>query len=467
MKPQRFLSREETQAWEPDRTFPERGRFRERLVGRLKEAGLWTDFQVAGRRWAMGCVAVEITQRCNLDCTLCYLSEHAEAVRDVPLGEIFRRIEAIRRHYGPFTDVQVTGGDPTLRKRGELVQIVRRIHDLGMRPSLFTNGIRATRELLTELTRNGLVDVAFHVDMTQERKGFGSEAELNRVRLEYIERARGLPLSIIFNTTVFADNFAEIPDIVAFFRAHADVVDMCSFQLQAETGRGVLRKRGEVITRDSVAAQISRGAGRRVNFGVPTVGHPECNQYAICLEAGGNLYNLFEESGFFAAVFARTAGMMLDRRNKWRALGALLRALLANPALWPGGLSWLARKSREMGSDVLRARGRVNKLSFFIHNFMDADQLDRERCRTCVFMVAGADGPISMCVFNARRDAEILRPLPQVTGNGLWYPLTEPVVAPSPVGNPPPLPIAAHRPPKWLRGRTRKMALENQKRVGL
>ena len=70
MNPPHFLSREETQAWEPDRTFPEHGRFQERLVGRLREAGLWTDFQVAGRRWAMGCVAVEITQRCNLDLTL-------------------------------------------------------------------------------------------------------------------------------------------------------------------------------------------------------------------------------------------------------------------------------------------------------------------------------------------------------------------------------------------------------------
>ena len=467
MKATQYLRREEIQAWEPDRTFPETGRFQERLTHRLKEVGLWTDFQVAGRHWAMGCVALEITQRCNLDCTLCYLSEHAEAVRDVPLEEIFRRIEAIRRHYGPSTNVQVTGGDPTLRNRGELLQIVRRIRDLDMRPALFTNGIRATRELLTDLARNGLADVAFHVDLTQERKGFDSEVELNRVRLEYLERARGLRMSVIFNTTIFADNFAEIPAIVRFFRAHADVVDMASFQLQAETGRGVLRKPPGFITPDSVAAQISRGAGRKVNFGVPAIGHPECNQYAFCLEAGGNLYNLFEESDFFAAALAQTAGVTLDRQNKKKAMGAVLRSLLANPMLWPGGLMWLAGKSREMGIDVLRARGRVNKLSFFIHNFMDADRLDRDRCRACVFMVAGADGPISMCVFNARRDAEILRPLPQVTGNGLWHPLPEPLPASSPMGVPPRPPLSAQHPLRSLKGRTRKLVLENEKPFGL
>ena len=36
--------------------------------------------QQMGGRWSIGCVALEITQRCNLDCTLCYLSEHSEMV---------------------------------------------------------------------------------------------------------------------------------------------------------------------------------------------------------------------------------------------------------------------------------------------------------------------------------------------------------------------------------------------------
>ena len=36
--------------------------------------------QVLGRRNSIGCVALEITQRCNLDCTLCYLSESSEKV---------------------------------------------------------------------------------------------------------------------------------------------------------------------------------------------------------------------------------------------------------------------------------------------------------------------------------------------------------------------------------------------------
>ncbi len=57
---------------------------------------LFRQNQVLGRRNAIGCVALEITQRCNLDCTLCYLSENSERVKDVPLAEVFRRIDSTR-----------------------------------------------------------------------------------------------------------------------------------------------------------------------------------------------------------------------------------------------------------------------------------------------------------------------------------------------------------------------------------
>src|SRR5216683_3251974 len=197
---------------------------------RVVAAGQWTANQLMGRRWPIGCVALEITQRCNLDCTACYLSEHSEAVKDVPIEEVFRRIDMIFAHYGLHTDVQVTGGDPTLRKRDELVAIVRRIRDRGMRPTLFTNGIRAKRDLLQELVAAGLVDVAFHVDMTQQRNGYGDEIALNALRQEYIDRTRGLGLPVMFNTTVIDGNFEQIPEIVAFFVRNSDAVRLASFQ---------------------------------------------------------------------------------------------------------------------------------------------------------------------------------------------------------------------------------------------
>ena len=55
---------------------------------RMAATGQWTGSQFMGRRWPIGCVALEITQRCNLDCTACYLSENSESVKDLPLDEV-------------------------------------------------------------------------------------------------------------------------------------------------------------------------------------------------------------------------------------------------------------------------------------------------------------------------------------------------------------------------------------------
>ena len=425
------LTAEEIAAWQPQRhpagAAP--------LIQGLSEAGQWTPQQLAGRRWPVGCVAMEITQRCNLDCTLCYLSEKSEAVRDLPLAEVFRRIDMIHSLYGQETDVQVSGGDPTLRRKDELVAIVRRIRELGMRPSLFTNGIKATRALLTELADNGLIDVAFHVDMTQNRRGYRSEAELNKIRLEYIERARGLPLSVFFNTTVFAGNFQDIPGIVRFFRAHADIVRLVSFQLQADTGRGVLRHRPTLISSESVVQQINRGAGRALNFETALVGHPKCNRYAMAVEVNGRLYDAFDDPAFVNGVFQRLSGVTFDRQNRARALGALIGAAFRNPGYWWPILRYVRRKLWEMRSDLVKSRGRANKLSFFVHNFMDAEHLDRDRCKSCIFMVATREGAISMCVHNAKRDTFILEPvpLPGAKGTRVWQPTTGTIVKPADV----------------------------------
>ena len=82
---------------------------------------------------------------------------------------------------------------------------------------------------------------------------------------------------MFFNTTVHAGNFADVPMLTAFFTAHADVVRFGSFQLQADTGRGVLGARGR-HPHDSVAEHLQRGAGIPLRFNVPMAGHGDCNR---------------------------------------------------------------------------------------------------------------------------------------------------------------------------------------------
>ena len=417
---------------------------------RMQRSGQWQPHQMAGRRWPMACVSLEITQRCNLDCTLCYLSDSSEAVRDFPLEEIYRRIDMIVQHYGAGTDVQVSGGEPTLRRREELVAIVRRLSERGLRASLLTNGIKATRELLIELTAAGLQDVAFHVDTTQERAGFATETALNTLRREYIDRARDLPISVFFNTTVHAGNFADVPMLAAFFVAQADVVRFASFQLQAETGRGVLGARADVISNDSVAQRLQAGAGVSLLFNVLAAGHHECNRSAVLLVANGRAHDAFADAPFVQRFMRETAHLRIDRGTPWRACKSLLAAALAHPRLSVAALRWVAALAWRLRADLLAARGRVHKLTFFTHNFMDACALDADRVDACVFMAMTQDGPLSMCAYNAQRDNFLLRPLQ--TSQGPWQPLRDGhATAPT-------FPI------KWLKGRPRAAALHERQK---
>ena len=97
---------------------------------------------------------------------------------------------------------------------------------------------------------------------------------------------------------------------------------------------------------------------------------------------------------------------------------------------------------------LLKGRGRVHKLTFFSHNFMDACGLDAERIDACVFMAITQDGPLSMCAYNAQRDSYLLRPLQ--TTQGTWQPLRQGQQ------DAPGIPI------KWLKGKPRAAALQQR-----
>ena len=389
---------------------------------RLEALGLWGQRQQMGRRWPVGCVALEITQRCNLDCTACYLSEASEALHDLPLEEVFRRIAAIGARYGAGTDIQITGGEPTLRRAGELAAIVRRARQAGLRPTLFTNGIRANHILLEKLAAEGLEGVAFHVDTTQQRKGHDSEASLNALREEYIARVRGLPLAVYFNTTVHGANAHEIAALARFFVGHAGRVQLASFQLQAATGRGVLGARPGGVSMASTAAAIRAGAQTPLEFDAMDIGHPGCNRYAAALVVNGVAYDALDDARLVAEVLAKTARIPLDRARPAHAAARLVAALAAHPRTLARCLAWTARKAWAMRRNLFAARGRVSKISFFIHDFMDACNLDPERVEACSFVVQAADGPVSMCAHNARRDEHLLSAL-RVNG-GYWDPVS-------------------------------------------
>lgn len=187
------------------------------------------------------------------------------------------------------------------------------------------------------------------------------------------------------------------------------MVRLAAFQVGADVGRGTERER-IAVNPATVQAQIEAGLGTPLEFGASSAGHSECNRYAFGLVVNEQVYDFFNDPDFVHEMLMQTAHLKFDRRDKRRTIETMADFLIKHPRLLAGFAGRLAKTAWKARRDLLAARGRVGKLSFHIHNFQDAKALDPQRCESCSFMVMTPEGPLSMCVHNAKRDDYLLVP---------------------------------------------------------
>ena len=111
----------------------------------------------------------------------------------------------------------------------------------------------------------------------------------------------------------------------------------------------------------------------------------------------------------FLTVFE---GNHIDRRDGTAKVFKHYAArLLKHPALMRSLAAYAFKFVWRAKKDLFLGFGRAHKLSFFVQNFMDANDLDEKRVEACSFMVMTHKGPVSMCEHNANRDDYILSPV--------------------------------------------------------
>ncbi len=170
---------------------------------------------------------LEPTSICNMACDGCYRENDTghksweEICHDLDVFQKLRTADC----------VSIAGGEPLMYPH--IVDLVREVKRRGLKPILNTNGQLLTRELLTDLKRNGLFGVTIHIDSNQGRQGewdHANEVELNRLRLSYAEMIAsegGLVCS--FNATVYDENVKYVPEMVAWANEHCDIVHTMVF----------------------------------------------------------------------------------------------------------------------------------------------------------------------------------------------------------------------------------------------
>ena len=86
------------------------------------------------------CVLLEVTQRCNLSCPVCFASSGESQAEDPSVEEISQWYDLLMDSGGPF-NIQLSGGEPTMRD--DLPDLIRISKEKGF--SFFqlnTNGLR-------------------------------------------------------------------------------------------------------------------------------------------------------------------------------------------------------------------------------------------------------------------------------------------------------------------------------------
>ena len=182
-------------------------------------------------------VAWNLTQRCNLACSHCYISAGPWQPRD---GEItleeFKRIADEVLELSPGAMFVLTGGEPLVRK--DLEDIARYSVQRGATAVVGTNGVGLTQERIASLQEAGVTGVAVSIDSldAETHNQFRHGQAALEGTLAAIDRLREAGLDFIVQTTATRENQHELQSLVAFSAEKGAV----SFNLYflVETGRG-------------------------------------------------------------------------------------------------------------------------------------------------------------------------------------------------------------------------------------
>lgn len=184
-------------------------------------------------------VEIEVTQRCNLRCPVCFMSAESTS-SDVPLTKITDFIEAIAVSAGTNTGVQLTGGEPTVRS--DLAQIIELVRARGFwGVEVNTNGVVIARDkaYLQDLITHGLTGIYLQFDgltsdVYQQIRG----ADLLATKLAAIENCRSLGVQVVLAMTIVSGiNDKQLGDVISFATKNSDVIAGVALQPAFTSGR--------------------------------------------------------------------------------------------------------------------------------------------------------------------------------------------------------------------------------------
>jgi uncharacterized radical SAM superfamily Fe-S cluster-containing enzyme len=190
-----------------------------------------------------GLAIIDITNRCNLKCPVCFANAAAAGYVYEPTPEQIRdMLQNLRQNQPvPATALQFSGGEPTIRE--DLPELVKAAKDLGFRHvEVNTNGIRLAQsvEYCKTLAEAGVSTIYLQFDgLTSDVYKFTRGVDLLKTKMQAIEncRAAGLKSLVLVVTLVKGVNDQQLGDIIRFAVKNFDIIRCINVQPVSLCGR--------------------------------------------------------------------------------------------------------------------------------------------------------------------------------------------------------------------------------------
>ncbi len=345
---------------------------------------------------------IEVTERCNLNCSVCFADAGKSPGPDPSLEDIEGQLDCLLAASGPC-NVQFSGGEPTLRD--DLPEIVARARAMGL---LFvqvnTNGLRLASEpsYVDDLAAAGLASVFLQFDGIEDRvyrKLRGRD--LFREKRQAVERCaeRGIGVLLV-PTLVPGVNVDQIGPIIQFAIEGLPAIRGVHFQPISYFGRVPTYPgdEGRITIPEIISAIEAQTEGRmgREHFRPPSCENALCSFHgSFVLMRDGRLQSRTHHDP------AKSCGC----KPAPAAEGAA-RAKRFVSRFWGGPepiepLSCCGSSPGLGVWDEFVDRARAHSLSISGMAFQDAWNLDLDRLRDCCIHVVHRDGRIvPFCAYN-------------------------------------------------------------------
>ena len=363
------------------------------VLPRASEKGCPFDCGLCGEHLRKGCcVLLELTNRCNLRCPVCFASAGEGQGRDLPLEEIAAQYDFLMAHGGPF-NIQLSGGEPTMRE--DLPEIIRLGREKGFGFfQLNTNGLRLAAEpgYAKALREAGLDTVFLQFDGLDDRV-----YQILRGRPLLEEKRRALDAcaaaglgAVLVPVIAPGVNEGQAGEIIRFALAHMPAVRGVHFQPISYFGRCALERSGRPITIPRMLRLIEEQTGGLMmakDFDGGGAENPYCSFHASYMrKPDGSLRPLAKKSAACCCTGSDDSRLFVagqwsgEKRRDFGPEGALAETSALDEFLEK------ARRSTLTVSGML---------------FQDAYNVDLERLRRCyICEVDGERGMVPFCAYN-------------------------------------------------------------------